>query len=331
MRRLIAALLAGLPLTISTASAETLRVSYNVAAGASWDLAAHRFKDLVEEGSGGEITIELYPNATLAQGNDRVEIEMTQAGAIDIVIKSSGWLSSLDPRWSALALPWIFPDHATANAVLAGPVGETLDARLMESGLVPLAWSESGGFFHVYTTEKPISSPDDLAGVKLRLPGIPPWVGVFEALGAVPVTMSFAEVFPALQAGAVEGGTSQVGLFHSSRFYEVAKYMTFLNFAWDAIGILVNGSSWDNLSEDDQALLRTSAEAAMGYHHELVLQEEEELVGSLKEEGVSFTELSPQELAVFKEQAKPVYEHFKAEIDEDFVIKIEEQVEQLTN
>lgn len=155
----------------SGAMAETVRLSTTVAETSNWVAAANKFKQLVEERSGGDHTVEVYPNGVLVSGNDRVELEMAQAGAVDIIMKSTPWLTQLDERFMVIAMPWIFPDSDTAMAVMEGPVGQELSSGLESAGIRPLAWG-SGSFFQLYTNPGPMAEAADVADVKIRTPGL---------------------------------------------------------------------------------------------------------------------------------------------------------------
>jgi multidrug resistance efflux pump len=197
-----AVIAAGALCTAGSASADTIRLSTTVSDSSNWVKAANKFKELVEERSGAKHKVEVYANGTLVSGNDRVELEMAQAGAIDIIMKSTPWLSQLNPDFVVVSMPWIFPNTDAAMAVMDGPVGDKLSAKLETQGIRALAWG-SGSFFQLYTNPGPIETVDDISGVKIRTPGLELYLDSWSAIGSVPVAMSFAEVFTALQAGAI--------------------------------------------------------------------------------------------------------------------------------
>src|SRR5690625_329604 len=180
-----------LALSSYSAHAVTIKVSTNVAESSTWVAGAKKFQELVEERSDGAHKVEIYPNATLASGNDRVEIEMTQAGAIDVVLKSTVWLAQLDRKFTAISLPWMFPDTESALKVMDGKPGQELDEILDKQNLKALAWG-SGGFFQLYSNDGPIKNPDDISGVKIRTPGLSLYLDSWDAVGAVPVALNFA-------------------------------------------------------------------------------------------------------------------------------------------
>jgi tripartite ATP-independent transporter DctP family solute receptor len=312
------------------AEARTLKLSFNVAITSTWAKGAERFNELVEERSNGAYTIEIYPNAVLANGNDRVEMEMTQAGVIDFMIKSTIWLSGLKEEFMALSMPWMFPDLTYPNQVMESATGQELADSLREFNLEPLAWG-NGGLFQLYSNRGPIITPEDVKGLKVRVPGVKVFTAIFEEIGAVPVAMSFAEVFSALQAGTVEGGTSPIPLIWSSRFYEVSKYVSIINFSWDGLGLIASHALWNGLSKDDQEMFAKAAQDAMMYQREVAANVEDELSAQMRDLGITITELSEEQLQQFKDAGASVYNEYKEKIGKEVVSSIEEEVERIRN
>lgn len=311
------------------AMAETVRLSTTVAETSNWVAAANKFKELVEERSGGGHTIEVYPNGVLVSGNDRVELEMAQAGAVDIIMKSTPWLTQLDERFMVIAMPWIFPNAETAMAVMEGPVGQELSGGLESAGIRPLAWG-SGSFFQLYTNPGPMATAADVADVKIRTPGLELYIDAWQAVGAVPVAMSFAEVFTALQSGAIDGGISPIPLIHASRFFEVSKNISVINFSFEAIGMLASDVFWQRLSDDDKALFEQAAKDAMAYQREVAVSQEEELAATMRDAGVDIQTPSAEGLASFKEKVAPIYDAYKESIGSELVTQVEAEVAKLS-
>lgn len=308
-------------------AAKRVHVSYNVAEGSSWDQGAHVFKKLVEERSDGAYRVSLHPNAAMAGGNDRVELEMVQGGAVHFLIKSTTWMTGLDPRFQVLGLPWLFPDHATANSVLDGPAGDALMETIESRDLVGLAWGVNG-FRQVTNSKHAIRKPADLKDMKIRVPGIPLYLSLFEKMGASPTTMSFSEVFTALQTGTVDGQENPLSLIYSSRFYDVQEHVTMWNYSYDAIVFGTGKGFWDSLDPDDQEMFKKAAREAMDHEREIVLKEDQEIPAKLVEAGVEVTELTDDELQVFKDTLEPVYAEYREKLGADFVSLFEDGVKQ---
>lgn len=314
----------------SAALADTIRLSTTVAETSNWVAAANKFKELVEERSAGAHTVEVYPSGVLVGGNDRVELEMAQAGAVDIIMKSTPWLSQINGDFMVISMPWIFPDAETAMAVMDGAVGQRLSADLKATGIEPLGWG-SGSFFQLYTNPGPIDTVGDIKGVKIRTPGLDLYLNSWSAIGAIPVAMSFSEVFTALQAGAIDGGISPIPLIYASRFFEVSKNIAEINFSFEAIGMLGSTAALARFSEEDQELIRQAGYDAMVYQRELAASEEAELADKMRADGVIIQTPSPEALAEFKTLVSPVYDEFRVSIGEELVSEVEAEVAKISN
>lgn len=319
----LGAVLVGFSLNVQ---ALNIKLSTNVAESSTWVAGAKKFKELVEERSNGRHKVQIYPNATLAGGNDRVEIEMTQAGVIDMVLKSTVWLAQLDNKFTAISLPWIFSSTEKAQKVLDGAPGVELNKILQNQRLQPLAWG-SGGFFQLYSNEGPIRSPADISGKKIRTPGLNLYIDSWKEVGAIPVALNFSEVFSSLQAGAIEGGISPIPLIYSSRFFEVSKNISLVNFSFEGIGLLASDVFWSKLSPEDQKMIRQAAVEAMTYQREFALQQEEFFKQKMTEAGVRIYEPTQDELEAFKDKVKDVLKPFEERIGLEFVESIRNEID----
>ena len=190
----------------------------------------------------------------------------------------------------------------------------------------PLGWG-SGSFFQLYSNPGPIETPEDIAGVKIRTPGLDLYLDSWTAIGAVPVAMSFAEVFTALQAGAIDGGISPIPLIYTSRFFEVSKNIAKINFSFEAVGMLGSTAALARFSDEDKEMIRTAAHDAMVFQRELAASEEAELAAKMEAEGVTITVPSPEALDAFKAKVAPVFDSYRESIGADLVAEVESEVE----
>lgn len=305
--------------------AAKIKIATTVNDTSNWIAGAKRFKEVVERESKGAHTVEIHANGVLSGRNDRVELEMAQAGAVEIIMKTTPWLAQLHQDFMVISMPWIFPDAKTAMAVMDGPIGEQLNEHLKARKLHALAWG-SGSFFQLYTNKGPIRTPSDISGVKIRTPGLNLYLDSWKAIGATPVAMSFAEVFSALRAGAIDGGISPVPLIYASRFYEVSKYVSIVNFSFEAIGFIASDAFWSKLSDSDKTLIRKAAIEGMAYQRQIADNEEAELIKKMQASGVAFYTPNASELDAFKSKLEPVLPGFRKQIGEDLVKKVEAEV-----
>jgi TRAP-type transport system periplasmic protein len=307
------------------AMAAKIKIATNVADTSNWVVGAKRFKEIVERESGGRHQVEIHANGVLSGRNDRVELEMAQAGAVEIIMKTTPWLAQLHPDFMVMSVPWVFPDSKTAMAVMDGATGERLNKHLQSRNLHALGWG-SGSFFQLYTNKGPMKAPDDLKGVKLRTPGLNLYLDSWKAIGANPVAMNFAEVFSALQAGAIDGGISPIPLIYSSRFYEVSKNISVVNFSFEAVGFIASNTFWSKLSEADKTLVRKAATEAMAHQRKVADDEEADLVKKMQAAGVNVYTPTTTELNAFKAKLEPVMPGFRKQIGEDLMKLVESEV-----
>lgn len=307
----------------STVSADTIKISTTVPETSNWLVAANTFKSIVEEQT--EHKVEIYPNGTLVTGNDRVELEMAQAGAVDIVMKTTIWLSQLNQDFLVTAMPWMFPNAEVAMQVMDGPVGQDLSKSLNEVGLEALAWGD-GGFFQLYSKGETVKAPEGISGVKIRVPGNPIFVKSWEALGAVPTPISFAEIFSALQSGAIDGGVATTPLIYAKRFYEVAPKISMINFSFESVGMIANTGFLNRMSDEDQAVIRAAALEGMKAQRAAAAAEDAGYITEMQAAGADIYTPTTAELDSFKQVAAPIYDDFKKEIGEDLVSTVEAAV-----
>ncbi|MDN2663263.1 TRAP transporter substrate-binding protein [Psychromonas sp. 14N.309.X.WAT.B.A12] len=328
MRRLKAGILSlALATFASSTLANTIKISTTVPETSNWMEAANTFKEIVE--SKTPHTVQIYPNGVLASGNDRVELEMAQAGAVDIIMKTTIWLSQLNQDFLVTAMPWMFPNAEVAMEVMDGPTGQQLSTSLNKVGLEALAWGD-GGFFQLYSKKGPIKTPNDIAGVKIRVPGNPIFVKTWNGVGAEPTPISFSEIFSSLQSGAIDGGVATTPLIYAKRFYEVAPYVSVINFSFESVGMIANKAMLDGLSEADQDIIKQAAIEGMKAQRALALKENSEYLTKMTAAGSRIYVPTDEELSQFKQIAQPIYDQFKESVGSELVTKVEEEVKALT-
>ena len=288
-------------------AAETLRLSMNTNEQSPWFKGAQKFKELVEAQSAGAYTIRIFPNAQLFQGNDKAEIAGVQEGTVTFVMKGADWLTALDTRMSVASLPFLFPNHDVAERAMDGTAGGELMSALPKFNLVGLAWGV-GGFRQITNNKREIKTPDDMKGLKMRVPGARLFIETLRALGADPTPMPFAEVFTALQNGVIDGQENPYSLIHASRFNEVQKYVTEANYIYSPIAFIANKTRWDKFTPEQQKMIRQAALEAMAHERQIVRAEDGELPRKLEAAGMKITRLTPAQLAAFKERMRPVYQ-----------------------
>ena len=269
-----------------------------------------KFAEIVEEKSGGNIEVQLFPGGML--GGDMQVVQSLQGGLVQMSTMNAGLMSGFAPDFALLDLPFLFESPAKADAVMDGPLGDALAAQLEEHGLKALAYWELG-FRNLTNSQRPVASVDDIEGLKIRVVQSPIYLELFSALGANPVPMPFPEVYTALETGTVDGQENPAASILSAKLNEVQKYMTLTRHTYNPQVVLFSKPLWDQLNAEEQTLLQDAALEAGAYQRQLARDADAKAVAALKEGGMEVTELSPEEMARFREATKPVADKFAAQ------------------
>jgi tripartite ATP-independent transporter DctP family solute receptor len=308
---------------------ETLRLSHITSPSSSWQKGAERFASLVEEQSRGRIRVKVFPAGQIANHNQQGELQMLGSGSIDMALVSTIILALyLDPRFDLFSLPWLFPDHQTANQILDGEIGKEILSYLEQKGIKGLAFGVNG-FRQITNSVRPIKDPEDLTGIRCRVAGSRIYFRTFELFGADALTMNFGEVFTSLQQGVIDAQENPLSIVYSSRLYEVQPYLTILNYSYDPLILAMNRSRWQRFSAEDQVLLLRCAKEAMDYQRSVVIEEDRTLPGELSRKGMEVIRLDREEVQIFKERVRPIHEEYTPLIGEPLVRRCLNEVKKL--
>lgn len=275
------------PAVLSQGSNVRLRLAHASAESDSQHLAALHFAERVKERSGGTLQVQIYPNSML--GNDNTALTGTRGGTIDMVLIGNPYYTGLMPQLNALDLPYLFKDAAHAYRVLDGKIGQQLLQEFGKFQLQGLAFWEVG-FRCVANNKHPIANAADIKGLKLRTTPNPAHIKAFQLLGANPQPMPYAEVYPALESGALDGHENPPVIMLASKMYEVQKYLSLTRHAYTAMPLSMNKARFEKLSAQQQAILTEEAIAAARFQREYNLRNEAKILEQLKTHKVRITE-----------------------------------------
>lgn len=282
-------------------------------------IAAMKFKELVEERSGGKIEIEIYPNATL--GDERTLLEGMQMGTVDMGVITNGPIANFVPEIGVFELPFLFSSREEAYKVLDGPVGKEILSKLEDANLKGLAFAERG-FRNLTNSKKDVVTPADMSGLKIRVMENPVYIDTFKALGANTVPMAWTEALTALQQGTIDGQENPVVVIHSFKLYETQKYLSLTRHTYSPATIMMGLDKFKKLPEDLQKIVVEAAQEAAEYERKLNEEGEAAQLDDLKKQGMEVTE---PDIAAFKEAVKSVYEKYGAQYG-DYITKIQEAI-----
>lgn len=241
----------------------------------------------LEAATSGRLKIQTFPGGVL--GGEKEMIEQTQVGAIHILRTSLGPVGTVVPEVNVFNMPFVFRSEAHMRAVIDGPIGDELLAKISASParLVAIGWMD-GGARSLYT-KKPVRSPADLKGQKIRMMGNPLFVDTMNAMGGNGISMGYGEVFTALQTGVVDGAENNAPSFFTSNHYNTgAKFYTQTNHLMIPELLVVSKVAWDKLAPPDQALLKKFGREAQMEQRALWDKSVAEYTGKLKAAGVEF-------------------------------------------
>ncbi|SFG62701.1 tripartite ATP-independent transporter solute receptor, DctP family [Palleronia marisminoris] len=320
MNKAIAAGLAGILATtmLSPVSAETLRLSHNTGDTTTWHQGAERFGELLAEKTGGDYDVRVFPNAQLSGGDQMRQAEMVGRGALDLVVTSAINVTPLVPEMAVFSLPYLYANYDQVDATTQGAPAELLEDILREKGIEVLAWGENG-FREVTNNVRPIKSPDDMAGLNMRVAG-PMYIDVMNALGANPQQMQWGETLTALQQGVVDGQENPIGaVIIPQQVYEMQDYLTTWHYSYDPIFLGVSKERWDAFDAETQEAMRAAAEEAMTYQREITREGTAKGVDFLREQGMEVYEPTEEELQAFREATQPAFDEWADRVGEDIV------------
>jgi tripartite ATP-independent transporter DctP family solute receptor len=309
----LAALLGGASVAATGAAhAQDIRLRANVPGneeGIAY-LGAKRFVDIVAERSGGKVAIKVFHSSAL--GDQVSSIESMQAGTLDIATVETP-ITTVDPVLGATALPYIFRGREHVAKALQGPAGEWIEKRLAAKGLQVIGFLE-GGFRQITNNVRPIMTPSDLKGIKMRTPGSKLRIKIFNHYGANASPLPFKELYTALQTGVFDGQENPVIWAKSTKFYEVQKYLSITNHLYTVTYLLMSDKAYQKLPTDLQGLFKEAGREAAAYTVELGKQADKEIVDFLKSKGMK---VNQADVPVFVDASRAIWDDWAKEQGED--------------
>lgn len=263
------------------------------------------FAEQVAERSNGQMRVDIYPSGQL--GSERQCVELLQIGSLGMTKVSAAVLENFAPRVKVLGLPYIFRDDDHAWKVFNGQIGKSLLLEAQNYWLRGLCFYDAGSR-SFYTKERPINSPDDLKGMKVRVMNSQTAMQMVKALGGAPTPISFGELYTALQQGVVDGAENNPPSFYTSHHYEVCKFYSIDEHSTVPDVMLIGTNTWNRLTEQEQTWLQAAADASVDYQRKVWAESEQEALEAVKAAGVQviYPDKSP-----FAEKVEDIFERYK--------------------
>ena len=296
-KTLLGAFAAGLLATSAFAADMTLKLGHLANEDNSWHKASVKFAEELKARTAGRIEVEVFPNESLGKEIDL--INGMQLGTVDLTITGES-LQNWAPMAALLAVPYAYKSIEHMDEVASGEIGDKIKAQIIEKAQIrPIAHFARGP--RNLTSNYPIKSPDDLQGLKMRVPNVPLFVDVWKALGANPGPMAFSEVFTSLQNGTIGAQENPLALIRSANFNEVQSHVNLTEHVRSWIYLTIAESTWGKLSPEDQTAVMEAANAAQDYERGLFNESLEADRKYLEEKGMTFVEVDG---AAFQAKAK---------------------------
>ena len=276
----------------------TLKLGHLANTEHTWHKGSLKFAELVEEKTGGRVVVQVFPNEQL--GKEMEVIGNIQSGIVDMLITGESMMNWA-PLCGLIAVPYMIRDSAHMEKIVEGEIGQAIEKEIIEKvRLRPVAWFERGA--RNLTSNREVKKPEDLNGLRLRVPNVPLFVATWESLGAKPTPMAFSEVFTSLQQGIIDGQENPYDLIKSASFFEVQKFVNKTEHVRGWIYLVIGEDKFQSMPEDIQKAILEAGKEAQTYERELFRAEQDQLIKDLQDKGMTFVEVDKE---AFMKKAEP--------------------------
>lgn len=310
----------------SLAQERTIKFATQNPVGHPIELGMKKFAEIVQAKSGGKIKVNLFPGGQL--GSDQANVTAVQGGTLEMVSMNTGILASVAKELAIVDFPFLFANAKEADALMDGPVGKKLHAKLEEKGIVGVAFFELG-FRNITNSKRPLNKVEDIDGLKLRVIPNPINVDWVKALGANPTPMPFPEVYGGLESKAIDGQENPLTVIAANKFWEVQKHVAITNHQYNPQSVIFSKKVWDTLSAAEKKLIEDAALEAAKYQREQSRAMMATALDTMKKNGMAVTEFPPAEVAKFREKMKPVIAKHSATVGEATVAEVMAELDKI--
>lgn len=313
--------------TQDTGESQVLLASHPFNVTHPWQLGLEYLGELLYERTDGRFTVEAHPSGSLSGGSNRSIVEMTGTGALQIMIHSGLSYQGFNEKYAVFALPFMFPDRETGFVVMENSeLAQEAMTWLEPNGCISFSVVENGMRFLTNSKNK-VEVPEDIKGLKIRIPEAQALVSTFRLWGADPTILNMAEVYTSIQQGTVDGQENPVAAIDSNKLYEVCPYITSWTYCWDPAWIMWNKDLIEGLSPEDKEIFVQASKDAADYINNLIAETDQELIASFEEYGCEVTVLTQEQQQAFKDVAAPVYDEYREILGAELVDGMIEAVE----
>jgi TRAP-type transport system periplasmic protein len=297
----------------------TMRVEHDEPSGSITDRVLNQMAEDVARSTQGRIKMEVHSGASLSGGKIPTMIQNVQAGNVDVSLISSGIYANIDPRVGVISLPFLCGsiDDLERVSRKSGTLKQVYADQDAKNVHIVDTWTRA--LRQVANNKREIKSPDDLKGLRIRVPEFKLWIDAFKAMGATPVPLPFSEIPTALQLGTIDGAERPSEFLKTESWWELAKYVSMLNYSGDVLLVGVNKTFWDKLDQPTQKLLTDKFKE---YGNKKFTEEktlEQSVIALLREKGMKVTIPTAAELAKFRKAMEPVWTDNEKRLGKDLM------------
>ena len=263
------------------------------------NVRAREMAAAIKRETNGRFELQIFPSSQL--GSDTDTLSQIRSGGVEFFTLSGLILAILVPAASINGMGFAFPNYDTVWTAMDGDLGAYVRAQIAKTNLLAMEKIWDNGFRQTTTSTKPIATPDDFRGMKLRVPPSPLWTSMFKAFDAAPASINFNEVYSALQTKIVDGQENPLAIISTAKLYEVQKYCSLTNHMWDGFWFLANRGAWERLPEDIRTIVAKNINEAGVKERDDVAKLNATLRQDLANKGLVFNKPDP---APFREKLR---------------------------
>ena len=307
----------GLGMVVSAQAQTVFKIGWTNTIDSHYGVGVTTFGEEIAKRTNGRYKLQYFPSGAL--GGEREMLEAVQLGTQDMIITSTGPVGNFVPETRIVDIPYLFRDYDHARKVLDGPIGQDILTKFPAKGLVAISWMENG-FRHITNSKRPVKTPDDVKGLKIRTMENKVHMEAFKAMGSLPTPMAMQEVFTALQTGTVDGQENPVPVILSNKLYTVQKHFTMTGHVYSPAMLIINPDVWKKVSDADKAAFKEAAKVAVVANRKKVNAMEAEGLDIMRKAGVEVIEKVDN--AAFQKAVASAYATFNKEFGEANIKKI---------
>jgi tripartite ATP-independent transporter DctP family solute receptor len=305
------------------ANAQAAKFGYGASEDNSQGMAVKRFAELVKSKTAGRVVVNTYASGKL--GTDAQMQSAVQGGTQELMVGPTANVVGIIKEYALLDLPFLVTNYKEADALLDGPVGKALAAKLNAHGLVGLGYWENG-FRHITNSRRVVNKMEDISGLKIRVIPNPVYVETFKALGANPVPLPYTELYGALETRSVDAQENSLGLLQSGKFYEVQKHLSMTGHMYTPYIVLASKKWFDKLSDADKSAVQEAAAEAVTYQRQVNREANEKLKAQMVKNGLQVTDVAATEVNRMREKVAPVHDKFVGQIGAELMAQAKAEI-----